>query len=98
VSIRNQILDLLLDLQKRFEPTFIFISHGISVVRYFCDQVAVVHRGRPVEIGDTESICPYLSQPYTQSLISAVPNPDPHNKRMPCRIRFDAGAIGAAAL
>jgi peptide/nickel transport system ATP-binding protein len=97
VSIRSQILDLLLDLQKRLELSFIFISHDISVVRYFCDRVAVMHRGRLVEIGDAESICRHPRQPYTQSLISAVPNPDPRNKRMLHRIRFDAGATGTAA-
>jgi peptide/nickel transport system ATP-binding protein len=94
VSIRSQILDLLLDLQKRLGLSFIFISHDISVVRYFCDRVAVMHRGRLVEIGDAESICTRPSQPYTQSLISAVPNPDPRNKRMLHRVRFDA-AVGA---
>ena len=51
VSIRSQILDLLLDIQKRLNLSFIFISHDISVVRYFCDRVAVMHKGRVVEIG-----------------------------------------------
>jgi peptide/nickel transport system ATP-binding protein len=97
VSIRSQILDLLLDLQKRLELSFIFISHDISVVRYFCDRVAVMHRGRLVEIGDAESVCTHPREPYTQSLISAVPNPDPRNKRMLHRIRFDAGTVGTAA-
>jgi peptide/nickel transport system ATP-binding protein len=66
-------------------------------LRYFCDRVAVTHRGRLVETGDAESICTHPRQPYTQSLISAVPNPDPRNKRMLHRIRFDAGAISTAA-
>ena len=95
VSIRSQILDLLLDLRERLDLSFIFISHDISVVRYFCDRVAVMHRGRVVEIGDAETICTRPSQPYTRSLISAVPNPDPRNKRMLHRTRFDAGAVGA---
>jgi peptide/nickel transport system ATP-binding protein len=98
VSIRIQILDLLLDLQKRLELSFIFISRDISVVHYFCDRVAVMHRGRLVAIGDAKSICTYPRRPYTQSLISAVPNPDPRNKRMLHRTRFDAAAIGAATL
>ena len=82
VSIRSQILDLLLDIQKRLNLSFIFISHDISVVRYFCDRVAVMHRGRIVEIGPAEEICTDPKEAYTRSLISAVPNPDPRHKRM----------------
>lgn len=90
VSIRAQILDLLLDIQKRLELSFIFISHDISVVRYFCDRVAVMHRGKLVEMGTAEQICTDPQEPYTRSLISAVPNPDPRNKRMLHRTRFSA--------
>ena len=90
VSIRSQILDLLLDIQKRLNLSFIFISHDISVVRYFCDRVAVMHRGRLVEVGPAEEICTAPREPYTQSLISAVPSPDPRKKRMMHRTRFVA--------
>ncbi len=90
VSIRAQILDLLLDVQKRLGLSFIFISHDISVVRYFCDRVAVMHRGRIVELGDAEQICTAPREAYTKSLISAVPNPDPRNKRMLHRTKFTA--------
>lgn len=89
VSIRSQILDLLLDLQKRLDLSFIFIAHDISVVRYFCDRVLVMHKGRVVEIGDAETICTAPAEPYTQALISAVPNPDPRNKRMLHRTRYN---------
>src|SRR5690606_7688534 len=57
VSLRTQILDLLLDLQERLELSFILISHDISVIRYFCDRMAVMYRGRVVEKGDTEEVC-----------------------------------------
>ena len=90
VSIRAQILDLLLAMQKRLTLSYIFISHDISVVRYFCDRVAVMHRGKIVEIGDAEQICTAPREPYTRSLISAVPNPDPRNKRMLHRTKFVA--------
>ena len=90
VSIRSQILDLLLELQQRLGLSFLFISHDIGVVRYFCDRVAVMRRGRIVEIGAAETICSTPSHPYTQALISAVPHPDPRHKRMSARIRFDA--------
>jgi peptide/nickel transport system ATP-binding protein len=89
VSIRSQILDLLLDIQKRLDLSFIFISHDISVVRYFCDRVAVMHRGRIVEIGTAEEICTAPREPYTRTLISAVPNPDPRHKRMLHRLRLE---------
>jgi peptide/nickel transport system ATP-binding protein len=88
VSIRSQILDLLLAIQKRLNLSFIFISHDISVVRYFCDRVAVMHRGKLVEMGTAEDICTAPKEPYTQSLISAVPSPDPRKKRMMHRYRF----------
>jgi peptide/nickel transport system ATP-binding protein len=92
VSIRSQILDLLLDLRRRLDLSFIFISHDISVVRYFCDRVAVMHRGRIVEIGTAEQICTAPREAYTKSLISAVPNPDPRHKRMLHRHRFSTVA------
>lgn len=90
VSIRAQILDLLLDIQRRLNLSFIFISHDISVVRYFCDRVAVMHRGKLVELGTAEQICTAPQEAYTKSLISAVPNPDPRHKRMLHRTRFEA--------
>ena len=81
VSIRSQILDLLLELQKRLDLSFIFISHDIGVVRYFCDRVAVMHRGRIVEIGDgRDRSARRPTHPYTKALISAVPNPDPRQQ------------------
>lgn len=88
VSIRSQILDLLLDIQQRLDLSFIFISHDISVVRYFCDRVAVMHRGKVVEVGAAEKICTAPDAAYTRALISAVPNPDPRNKRMLHRTRL----------
>jgi peptide/nickel transport system ATP-binding protein len=88
VSIRSQILDLLLEIQERLGLSFIFISHDISVVRYFCDRVAVMHRGKLVEVGPAEKICTNPDADYTRALISAVPNPDPRQKRMLHRTRL----------
>lgn len=88
VSIRSQILDLLLDIQQRRGLSFVFISHDISVVHYFCNRVAVMWRGQVVETGDAAVICRRPEHPYTQALISAVPNPDPHHKRMMHRVRY----------
>ena len=60
----------------------------MAVIRYFCDRVAVMYRGRIVEIGETEQICTAPREPYTRSLISAVPSPDPRHKRMLHRQKF----------
>ncbi len=88
VSIRSQILDLLLELRQRLDLSFIFISHDIGVVRYFCDRVAVMRRGRIVELGDASTICTAPEHPYTKALISAVPYPDPRVPRMSRRVRY----------
>jgi peptide/nickel transport system ATP-binding protein len=90
VSIRSQMLDLLLELQQKLGLSFLFISHDIGVVRYFCDRVAVMRRGKIVEIGPAETICTTPEHPYTKALISAVPHPDPRQKRMRMRTRLDA--------
>ncbi len=87
VSLRTQVLDLLLDLQERLDLSFLFISHDISVIRYFCDRVVVMYRGRIVEEGLTERVCEAPEHPYTKALLSAVPRPDP-GRRMHERHRY----------
>ncbi len=93
VSIRAQILDLLIELQKKLNLSFLFIAHDISVVRYFCDRVLVMHHGRIVEQGDAETVCTAPKEPYTKALLSAVPNPDPRDKRMVHRTKFVAEEV-----
>jgi peptide/nickel transport system ATP-binding protein len=88
VSLRTQILDLLLDLQERLDLSFIFISHDIGVIRYFCDRVAVMYRGRVVEIGETEQVCTNPQHAYTKALLSAVPRPDPRERGIHKRHRY----------
>jgi len=88
VSIRSQMLDLLLELQQRLGLSFLFISHDIGVIHYFCDRVAVMRRGSIVEVGSAEKICTAPEHPYTQALISAVPHPDPRTPRMARRTRL----------
>jgi peptide/nickel transport system ATP-binding protein len=88
VSLRAQILDLLLDLGHELELSYIIISHDISVIRYMCDRVAVMHRGRIVEIGETGAVCDDPQHPYTRSLISAIPKPDPLQRGRANRIRY----------
>ena len=88
VSIRTQVLDLLLDLQERLDLSFIFISHDIAVIRYFCDRIAVMYRGRIVEEGPTEQVCTNPQHAYTQALLSAVPHPDPRMRGTRQRTRY----------
>lgn len=88
VSIRTQVLDLLLDLQEKLDLSFVLISHDISVIRYFCDRIAVMYRGRIVETGATEDVCLNPSHDYTKALLSAVPIPDPRMRGTVTRFRY----------
>ncbi len=81
VSVQAQVLNLLSDLQREFKLTFLFISHDLGVVRYLCDQVALLYLGKLVEIADVNRIFDEPKHPYTQALISAIPEPDPDEKR-----------------
>ena len=77
VSVRAQVLNLLKDLQQEMGLTLVFISHDLSVVRFLCDRVAVMYLGNIVELGDKEDIFNNQLHPYTESLFSAIPVPDP---------------------
>ena len=81
-SLRAQVLDLLLKLRARLGLSFIFISHDIGVIRYFCERMAVMRSGEIVEIGPSQAICDNPQQPYTQELLAAVPRADPDKSRL----------------
>ncbi len=81
VSVQNQILNLLKDLQKRFGLTYLFISHDLSVVRFIADRTCVMFLGKICEIGDTETIYTKPLHPYAQFLLDAIPKANPHQRR-----------------
>ena len=87
VSIQSQILNLLKDLQDEFGLSYLFISHDMAVIHHICDRVAVMFDGRIVEEGDRDGIINRPTHPYTQALLSAVPEADPRRERM--RIKYE---------
>jgi len=83
VSIQSQILNLLGELQEKFRLSYLFIAHNLAVVENFCDRVAVMYLGRIVEQASSEELYRRPTHPYTQTLLNAVPEPDPHRRKEP---------------
>ena len=81
VSIQAQVVNLLSDLQKELSLTYLFIAHDLAMVRYISDRVAVMNKGRIVEIAEAEELYKNPQHPYTQNLLSAIPVPDPDFKK-----------------
>ena len=77
MSIRAQVLNLLRCLQKERGITYLFIAHDLSVMRYISDRIAVIHKGDIVELADAEELVTHAIHPYTRSLLSAIPLPNP---------------------
>ncbi len=89
VSIRAQVLNLLNDLKKKRNLTYLFIAHDLSVVRFISDRIAVIHKGRIVELAPTEELFNHPLHPYTKALLSAVPTPDPEIEKNKKLIIYD---------
>ena len=86
VSIQAQVINLLQDLQKEFDLTYVFIAHDLSVVKHISDRVAVMYLGKIVEIAERKKLYDEPRHPYTVSLLSAIPVPDPEKERERSRI------------
>ena len=81
VSIRAQVLNLLSDLQKKNNLTYMFIAHDLAVVRFITERIAVIYKGKIVELAETEKLFANPLHPYTRALLSAIPLPDPRAER-----------------
>ncbi|MDD3067641.1 MAG: ATP-binding cassette domain-containing protein [Acholeplasmataceae bacterium] len=89
VSIRAQVINLLRELREELGLTILFIAHDLSVVRFFCDRIAVMYYGKLVELAPSEELFANPMHPYTKSLLSAIPQPDPDYEKGRQRINYD---------
>jgi len=80
VSVRAQIMDLLLTMQRELDLTILLITHDLAVAKYMCNKIAVMYLGRIMEYGKTEDLFRNPLHPYTQALLAAVPIPDPRKR------------------
>ena len=93
VSIRAQVLNLMNKLKAERDLTYLFIAHDLSVVRFIADRIAVIHLGEIVEIAESETLFKYPMHPYTVSLLSAVPMPDPVVEKTRKHIVYDPSVL-----
>lgn len=89
VSIQAQVINLLNDLRDRFDLTVLFIAHDLSVVKYFSDRIGVMYFGKMVELADSDELFRHPLHPYTKSLLSAIPLPDPEYEKLRRRIEYN---------
>lgn len=94
VSIQAQVVNLLKKLQKERNLTYLFIAHDLSMVKYISDRIAVMYRGKIVELGTADEIYHHPIHPYTKSLLSAVPLPDPLTEKNRQRIPYEHEEVG----
>lgn len=90
VSIQAQVINLLNDLRERLGLTILFIAHDLSVVKYFSDRIGVMYFGKLVELASSDELFAHPLHPYTRSLLSAIPLPDPHAEKKRTRILYNA--------
>jgi ABC-type oligopeptide transport system ATPase subunit len=95
VSIQAQVINLLMDLQERLRLTYLLIAHDLRLVRHVCTRIAVMYRGRIVEMGPTREVFEGPRHPYTRAMIAAVPVADPASP--PARVELDPSAFDLQA-
>ena len=94
VSVQAQVVNLMKDIQDEFRTTFLFIAHDLSMVKYISDRIGVMHLGHIVETGTTDEIFSNPIHPYTKSLLSAIPHPNPKVERERIAMVYDKDAEG----
>ena len=90
VSVQAQVINLLNDLKEQLGLTILFIAHDLSVVKYFSDRIGVMYFGKMVELADSDELFAHPMHPYTKSLLSAIPLPDPKSEKKRERIHYNA--------
>jgi peptide/nickel transport system ATP-binding protein len=89
VSLRTAIIDLMLDLQRDFKLTYLFITHDLAIAKYISDRIAIMYLGKIVELGSKDDIFSHPVHPYTKALLSAIPVPNPERQRKPTELIGD---------
>ena len=89
VSIQAQVINLLNELREKMGLTILFIAHDLSVVKYFSDRIAVMYFGKIVELASSDELFAHPLHPYTKSLLSAIPLPDPHYEKQRVRVHYN---------
>ena len=89
VSIQAQVINLLMDIKQEMDLTILFIAHNLAVVKYFSDRIGVMYFGNMVELADADELYAHPVHPYTKSLLSAIPQPDPVSEKNKQRIYYD---------
>jgi ABC-type oligopeptide transport system ATPase subunit len=90
VSIQAQVINLLNELRDTLDLTILFIAHDLSVVKYFSDRIGVMYFGKMVELATSDELFAHPLHPYTKSLLSAIPLPDPHSEKNRQRIVYNS--------
>lgn len=93
VSIQAQVINLLKQFQKEFGMTYLFIAHDLSMVKHISDRIGVMHKGHLVELGNKDDIYNHPVHPYTKSLLSAIPHPNPRYEKVRKRIQLDESRL-----
>lgn len=93
VSVQAQVINLLSDLRNSMNLTVLFIAHDLSVVKYFSDRIGVMYMGKLVEVAPSKELFEHPIHPYTRSLLSAIPLPDPRRERRRVRIPYEPGRV-----
>lgn len=94
VSIQAQVVNLMKDIQQETQTAYLFIAHDLSMVKYISDRIGVLHLGHLVETGTTEEIFENPLHPYTKSLISAIPQPNPQVEKNRTSLHYDYESSG----